>query len=668
MKFRKSSVSRSVVFGLTAVIAVGSWQCHPASPARAAQSTEANITELTTSLLERSQFGHHAFDAALAGTLVERYLDALDGTRSLFLQSDVDELAANRATLAHALRADGDTNVARAIFQRYLTRLAQRNAFFDATLETAATFDFTGHDVYAFDRRHAERPRDLAAAEALWKQQLRAEVLQEKLTNEPADRIVATLARRHAHQLRTMSALRTDEVLEIYLNALAHVYDPHSDYLGHEQLESFAIAMDLSLVGIGATLDGTDGQCKVHELVPGGPAARSGMLKVGDRIVAVAQEGHAPIDVDDMPLSRAVELIRGPRGSKVTLTIVAAADGARKAVTIVRDQVELADEEAHAKTVELPTGDKTTMRLGVIDLPSFYSNLGMGADAPRRSATVDVARLLAELATEHVQGIVLDLRHNGGGSLEEAISLAGLFIRRGPIVQTRDASGDVEIGADRDGRVSYDGPLVVLTSRGTASASEIVAGALQDYGRALIVGDTSTFGKGTVQNIVPLGRLMDKAHLAHAYDPGALKITISKFYRPSGASTQLRGVASDIVIPSPSDASDVGESHLPDPLPWDVLPSTRYEHLDRVSPYVDALRKNAARRIASDDRFARVEDDIARMKRAMSSGSISLNEAERRAVIARDKSESDRGRDLTLDETLRILADYVDLVRGHGAA
>jgi carboxyl-terminal processing protease len=617
-----------------------------ARPPLDARTTDANITRLTTGLLEHSQLAHHPFDGQLAGNVLDRYLDALDGMRSLFLQSDVDELAPYRATLAQVTRGAGDTSAAKAIFAQYLERLSQKTAYDTQVLRTAK-FDFTGHDSYSFDREHAPRPSTLTDAQQLWWQQLRAEVLQEKLGDKRPDQIVSTLVNRHAQELRTMTALRSDEVLAVYLDTLAHVYDPHSDYLGHEQMESLSIAMNLSLFGIGASLESEDGACKVRELLPGGPAARSGLLKPGDRIVAVGQAGKEPVDILNIPLTRAVELIRGPKGSTVTLTIVpagGAAGAATKTVALVRDEITLEDQQAKARILDLPTGKGETLRLGVIDLPSFYADMGGGR---RRSATADVARLLGKLNAEHVRGVVLDLRHNGGGSLEEAISLTGLFIRKGPVVQTRGSDGKILVGEDDDPSVVYDGPLVLLTSRFSASASEILAGALQDYGRAVIVGDSSTFGKGTVQNILPLAPYMDQVGLGHSYDPGALKITTSKFYRPSGASTQLRGVAADVVLPSTSDFSDVSESALKDPLPWDVIPAASYERQNRVKPYVSALRVRSDRRLATEKPFAYLADDIARLRKSLASKSVSLNEAERRQEVARSKS---RETELASDE------------------
>ena len=634
----------------------------PVAPA-SSRATEANVTRLTTSLLGHSQFAHHPLDAELAGRLLDRYLEALDGSHSLFLQSDIDEFAKYKATLAQATQLAGDSSVAHTIFTRYLQRLEQQVAYATELLRTDK-LDFTGHDVYSFDREHARPPADMAAARALWRQKLRAEYLEEKLADKSRDQIVTALDRRYAQHLRTMKGLRDDEVLETYLDALAHVYDPHSDYLGREEMESLSIAMNLSLFGIGAALEIEDGFCKIRELLPGGPAARSGLLQAGDRITAVAQAGKPPVDIMNMPLTRAVQLIRGPKGSKVTLTIASGATGAGalpKTVSLVRDEIKLADQEAKARIIDLPNGKGTTLRLGVIDLPSFYAEMGNHATG-HRSATEDVARLLTKLKAENVRGIVMDLRRNGGGSLEEAITLTGLFIRKGPVVQTRGPTGSVDVGADEDGKVLYDGPLVMLTSRFSASATEIMVGALQDYGRGVVVGDSSTFGKGTVQSILGLGPMMDRAGLEHAYDPGALKITISKFYRPSGASTQLRGVASDIVLPSTTDFADVSEAKLKDPLPWDVVPPKPYDRLNLVQPYLAALRDGSARRVKSDKDFAYLAGDVDRLGKSLASKSVSLNEAERRQELAAEKArKADHDAELRSRGAARPLAYAITL-------
>ena len=597
------------------------------------RATEANITRVTTSLLASSQLAHHPLDTQLAGKLLDRYMDALDGARSLFLGTDLAEWAPMRATLAQATRADGDTQAAHVIFARYLERLRDQVAF-DTQLLHAGHFEFRGADRVQVDREHAEHPKDLAAAHELWRQQLRAEYLNEKLGDKPPADIGAALIKRHERQLKTMSELGDDEVLEIYLDALTHVYDPHSDYMDKESTESMSISMNLSLFGIGATLEIEDGLCTIRELVPGGPAALSGLLKPGDRIVAVAQAGKPQVDVTSMPLTHIVELIRGPKGTQVTLSILPPA-GATKTVQLTRAEVKLEDQQAKARIVDLPRAGATPLRLGVIDLPSFYTGAD---DSGRHGCTADVARLLAKLQTEKVRGVVLDLRRNGGGSLQEAIDLAALFVGSGPVVQTRGADDSVEVGAEKGATARYEGPLVVLISRFSASASEIVAGALQDYGRAVVVGDPATFGKGTVQTIMPLAQVMDRSGLAHAFDPGALKLTISKFYRPSGASTELRGVAADIVIPAASGVVPVGESKLSDPLPWDTISAARYHPFGQVAPYLTALRNASTNRVGADPAFSQLRQQLVRLKSRIDDGSVSLNEVQRRRELSEDKS------------------------------
>jgi carboxyl-terminal processing protease len=622
------SVWAALALGATLIISTTAFSLRPSQTLDHA-ATNAEITKLTAKILESSQFAHHPLDNELAGKFLDRYLDSLDGGHMIFLQSDVREFDRFRPTLAQATRSTGDTSPARAIFQRYLERLDQRATYVTELLRTEH-FDFTGKETYTYDRKDAPRPLGLAAAQQLWRQHLRFEYLQEKLAGKKESEIAQTLSRRSTRLAQTMHKLNDQAVLELYLNALAHVYDPHSDYMGSEQMQSFSIAMNLSLVGVGASLQADDGYCKIHELVPGGPAARSGQLKVGDRIVGVAQGGGEFTDLVEMPLPQAVELIRGKKGSTVRLTVIpagAADDATRKTVSIVRDEIKLEDQQAKARIVDLPVAAGGTQRLGVIDLPGFYAGEGKG---PGPSATADVARLLRKLKQEKVTGIILDLRRNGGGSLEEAIDLTGLFIPSGPVVQTRDLDGRVQVGADRDGAVLYDGPLVVLTSRFSASASEILAGALQDYRRAVIVGDSSTFGKGTVQTIVPLDQVMQREGVTPSEDPGALKATISKFYRPSGKSTQLEGVKSDIVLPSLTDFPEISEAELQNPLPWDTIAAAGFTGNDRVSPYLDTLHARSAARIAKDPDFIELQKDRDKLRQTRETKSVSLNEAERR--------------------------------------
>jgi carboxyl-terminal processing protease len=600
----------------------------PASGLRLdAPTPDGKVTQLTAEILEQAQFAHRRLDDAMAARFLDLYTESLDPAHELFLQSDIAEFHLFIPQLADSTRDLGDTHPAHVIFDRYLQRIAERAAFVSDGL-AYDRFDFTANDRYSFDREKAPQPQDIAAAQELWRQRLRADILQEKLAGKNPGEIAQTLTRRYQRQVDTMKKLSADSVLEMYLEALAHTYDPHSDYMGREELQSFNIVMDLSLAGIGATLE-TDGDfCKIRELVPGGPAARSGKLKAGDRIVAVSQgTGHKSSDLFDLPLAQAVDLIRGPKGTDVTLTIIpaGAAEDIRKTVTIQRDEINLEEQRAKASIVDLPTGEGSTTRLGIIDLPAFYAS-GQGHGA---SATADVSLLVRKLELEQVRGIVLDLRRNGGGALSEAIKLTSLFIPPGPVVQTRDLAGHIETGVDEDGKMLYAGPLIVLTSRFSASASEIVAGALPDYGRALIVGDSSTFGKGTVQTILPLTPIMRQAGVTPASDPGALKVTISKFYRPGGSSTQLRGVRADIVLPSLTDIPEISESGMKNPLPWDSVPPAVFTRLDLVTPDLDTLRTRSSARIAADREFTWQREDIALEERNRETKSVSLNETER---------------------------------------
>jgi carboxyl-terminal processing protease len=606
--------------------------------------TDSNITRVTAELLEHSQFSQRRLDDELAAKFLDRYLDSLDPAHLLFLQSDARQFDGFCSRLPAMTRREGDIAPERTIFQRYLERLEQRDDYV-TNLVQSEKFDFTGHDAFSLDRTKALRPANLDAARELWRQNVRAEFLQEKLAGKkPAD-IVLALTLRYTRLLQTMQKLTSEDVLDIYLNALAHVYDPHSDYFGHEQMDDFSIAMNLSLFGIGATLRSDDGNCTISDLVPGGPAAKSGLLKPGDRIVAVGQGDQKPVDIVDMPLSDAVKMIRGPKGTLVCLTLIPAGTtdvSARKTITLVRDEVKLEDQQAKARIVDLPQTNGPALRLGVIDLPAFYGGYDRRTGTTPSSATADVAKLIRKLEAEHIQGLVLDLRQNGGGSLEEAITLTGLFIHDGPVVQTREPDGRMNVDSDTDSSELYDGPLIVLTSRFSASASEILAGALQDYGRALIVGDESTFGKGTVQAVLPLANFMDWNGMTHSFDPGALKVTIQKFYRPSGASTQLKGVTTDIALPSLSDVADVGEAKLQDPLPWDRVPSADFVREDHVTPFLKELRARSAARVAGEKDFEYLHEDIAQFKKNLATQEITLNEADRRreneAAEAREAS------------------------------
>jgi carboxyl-terminal processing protease len=485
--------------------------------------------------------------------------------------------------------------------------------------------------------------------------------------------IYKTLTNHYIAGLKNYKDLDRDRVFELYMNSLARAYDPHSDYMGHAEAENFEIMMKLSLFGIGALLEQKDGYCQILELKEG-PAAKSGKMKAGDRIITVAQTNGEPVDVVGMPLDKVVEMIRGPKGTPVTLTYIpagAADSSVHKEVTLVRDEIKLEDSAAKARLYEEPKGNgHPALKLGVIDLPSFYANddapemANTGPATTSKNTTTDVARLIKRLEREHVNGIILDLRRNGGGYLEEAIKLTGLFVPRGPVVQTKDPNGDIIVDPSHNTSVLYSGPLVILTSRFSASASEILAGALQDYNRALIVGDHSTFGKGTVQTMQRLAPFLQQRRLDYAYDPGSLKVTIKKFYRAAGVSTQLKGVVADVELPSVWNyaTDDVGESSLPNALPCDEVTSGDPKNLNEVTPYVSELQQLSKQRLAKDKDFGYIQENIADFLKEQADKSISLNkdwrladqkihkeraEARKKERLARKKSD-EKVYDLTL--------------------
>lgn len=605
----------------------------PASPA-----DDALIARVAAQVLAHEDYAHTLSTDVVSKRMFDEYLDALDGAHLFFLQSDVHEFEAYRSRLEDMLLRQGDASPASKIFARFLERLNAQIDYLNQLLKTEK-FTFTENSVYEYDRKTAPRPTDMDDARRLMKERIRYEYLQEKLNKKSPDEIVKILSTRYSRLSHAYHEYDSDDVLEVYLNALAHGYDPHSDYFGKSQLENFGIQMKLSFFGIGAMLEPDEDYVKVASLTPGGPAIKSGKLKPNDRITAVGQGDKPPVDITGMKINSVVELIRGPRGTQVKLTVIpadAADQSVRKTIVLTRDQVKLEEQEAKAKLIETPTSDGQTDRIGVIDLPSFYADLD-SQDRGRKSATTDVAKLLAKLKQERVRGIILDLRNNGGGSLPEAISLTGLFIKAGPVVQVRDSSGEIRVDSNKAPSPVYDGPLIVLTNRLSASASEILAGALQDYGRALIVGDSSTFGKGTVQAVQQLNTILQQNGMKISADPGALKLTIQKFYRASGQSTQLKGVVPDLILPSMDDVLTEGERTLEYPLDYDTIDSAKYDKVNRIQPIVDVVRQRSQARIASDSDFAYLRQEIDIFKTLLAKKSVSMNEEER----LKEKKEAD---------------------------
>ncbi|MFO1487445.1 MAG: carboxy terminal-processing peptidase [Verrucomicrobiota bacterium] len=626
---------------------------------------DGRITFKTAQMLEYLHFSHHPLDQEFAGQFMDMYLEKLDRQHLHFLQTDIagfDKYRTNLDRLTINSQHVADVTPAFEIYNCFIDRLQQRFDYVNELLKTE-TFDFTADERVAINRKDLPYPKDLAEAKKLWRQNLRLEYLQEKLgqedarknaspTNAPTksihDQIVDTLTHRYQRSLRLFADWNSQDVLGEYLTALAHVYDPHSDYFNKEQLDQFTIGMNLALFGIGAELRFDDGYCKITKLLAGGPAEKSKQIKPGDRIVAVAQSNQPPVDVIEMSLNKIVQLIRGPKGTQVELTLIPEHDSApRTVLKLVRDEIPLPDSAAKGKVIEVPGRAGETKRLGVINLPSFYAPMGGGAHASTDTdgvyTSVDVAKLLRKFKAENVGGVILDLRFNGGGSLEEAIRLAGLFIKEGPMVQVKTSDGRVIVAPDPDPSTTYDGPLIVLTSRFSASASEIVAGALQDYGRALIVGDVSTHGKGTVQSVNYITnylRLTDPEK-----NNGALKVTVQKFYRATGVSTQLKGVLPDIVLPTVWNYSkDIGENALDHPLECDKIAAAPYDRVNLVQPYLPELLKSSTSRIATNKDFEYVREEIERFRKQQEDKTVSLNEKQRRKEMqenqARDKARN----------------------------
>ena len=641
-----------------------------APPKLAPGPNDGRIAYITARLLEEYHYSQEPLDRTMSEKFFDGYLDSLDPQRLYFLKSDIAEFAhyrTNLDTLTINNRGVADLTPAYQIFERFLERLQQRIAYEDKLLKRDR-LPLNTHQSILLDRREAPYPKNLSEAKQLWQQRLIYDYLQEalarriSLTNgvtiqplpKTASREIYDKLARHYHwQLRLFTSWDGSDVLQTYLEALTHAYDPHSDYFNVGHAQDFSIDMSLALFGIGAELRSEDGYCTIMSLVPGGPAAKSKQIKPRDRIIAVAQGKQTSVDVVDMDLNKIVQMIRGPKGTEVRLTLIPVDDpNSRRAVTLVRDEIKL--EGAKAQLLEIPDGHGGTNRLGVIDLPSFYATVdlpGDNGDPSKKSTTADVRRLIQKLEQQKVAGILLDLRNNGGGSLEEAVDFTGLFITNGPVVLVRSPEGRVVEDRDTSDSALYRGPLVVLVNRFSASATEIVAGALQDYGRALIVGDSSTYGKGTVQNLNPLRPFIWSSDEAPSNDPGTVKITIRKFYRVSGASTQLKGVVPDIVLPDTLNAStDIGESSLPGAMLWDTIPKADYNALNLVQPYSSQLRKLSDARVATNQDFVYIRQDIDQFKKLQADRTASLNEedqlkqAQQNAVRQKQREAERNGR------------------------
>lgn len=665
-----------------------------AAPEQAEPRKMGEIATTVARMLESAHYSRQRLNDEVtpgvtqARQALDRYFELLDYNRLFFTQEDIDEFVTRHGESIQDDIMLGNLNPAYEIYDRFMERVTSRVDKIKALLEKDFNFDSKG--TAQINRDKQPWPRNEADADKIWGDRIEAELLQATLaerslaeaaarkkkdgTPESTDLAASVLpkrspkeqvGRRYDRLLKSLREETREDHANAFLSALSQSYDPHSEYMSQRALDNFNIQMGLSLVGIGAELRSEDGYAKIMRLVPGGPAERGGHLAVNDRIVAVAQATGEFEDVVDMKLDRVVERIRGKKGTTVRLQVLPASStdpSKLDVITIVRDEVKLKDEEAKAQVIEAADPEGKVSKIGWITLPSFYAN--MTRNGTPKSTTKDVSALLQRLKSEGIEGLVIDLRRDSGGSLDEAVRLTGLFIPKGPVVQAKDTNGNINALNDPDPGVQWEGPLIVLTNRLSASASEIFAAALQDYGRAVVVGDEQTFGKGTVQTLLEVDRFMPL--FASSGKSGAVKLTIQKFYRVKGGSTQLRGVNSDIVLPSLTDQPDVGEGALKNPLDYDEVPARSFAPTGNVSTLIPRLRAASAARVSTDPEFTYTQEDRTRLRARMDENAVSLNKETRLEEIEQDKARREarlaerKGRDKQNIAALEVTLDTVN--------
>jgi carboxyl-terminal processing protease len=647
--FQGSGMKKSLLWLLLALSIYSAQASAPdtsklAAPQLQPLPTEPYAAHQAAKYLTRNHYKAEPLDDIMSGKIFDRYLKALDPDKLFFTQADIDKISDFRSRLDDAI-INEDLTIPFTIFNLYQQRFNERFTYAHTLLKQG--FDFSKQENYQYVRDKAPWPKSEDEAHELWRKRVKNDWLRLKLAGKDDKSIAATLGKRYDTYLAHAARLNSEDAFQTFMNAYAQAIDPHTNYFGPRASEDFEISMRLSLTGIGAVLQESDEYTTIRELVPGSPAILSGKLKVGDRIVGVGQGDKGPVvDVLGWRLDDIVALIRGTADSTVVLDILPAEvgqDGKHKAVALVRKKITLADKEAKESIIEVKDGS-ITRHVGIISLPTFYQDFAarQNGDKDFKSATRDVSRLLTQMKKEKVDSVLIDLRNNGGGSLTEAIDLTGLFIDKGPVVQQRDSQGNVRVENSSGSTPVWDGPLGVLINRSSASASEIFAGAIQDYGRGLIIGEPS-FGKGTVQTIIDLDRTAhnDKAKY------GELKMTTAQFFRINGGTTQLRGVTPDIAFPASADSETYGESSFDNALPWTQIKPADYLPEGDLTDLLPILRAHHESRVKSDKDFQYLTEDIAEFKTLRKKTEISLNEAERRKerdteearIKAREKSD-----------------------------
>jgi len=654
-------------------------------------------TVVITDVISKYHYRDIDLDDALSSQMLERYLDTLDPNRSFFMREDVDLFSAYENELDDALK-QAQLDPAFKIFRIYRKRVNQQVELALQLLDEK--FDFTKDEEYRFDRSEAPWTSGQDELDILWRKRVKNDVLNLRMADKDDKAIRKTLRERYAGIVRRTNQLNADDVFQLFINAYTLSLEPHTSYMSPSLSENFDISMRLSLEGIGAVLSVKNEHTVVQSVVPGGPADLNGQIKSGDRITGVAQGDKEIIDVVGWRLQDVVEQIRGPKGSVVRLQVLpkdATMGDPSKTITIVRNKIKL-EEQAAKKSIIEGLGGMEKRRIGVIDVPTFYRDFRAYSrgDKDFRSTTRDVRKLLAELSSEGVDGVVIDLRQNGGGSLAEATELTGLFIASGPVVQVKDTLGKVEVESDPDPKIAYSGPLAVLVNRNSASASEIFAGAIQDYGRGIIIGEP-TFGKGTVQTLIDLDRLVT----AGTEELGRLRLTMAQFFRVSGGSTQFRGVVPDIIFPTASNAQDHGERSLENALPWAQIEAAPFKAENAADPTY--LKERHLKRIKSDAGFRMLQEEEELIRAVSEQHTVTLLEKQRRAKwnerdekirenrnryriskglkplakldhsddkadVASDHNDDEEGiEQIMVNEAAHILADFIGLQGSHAA-
>lgn len=662
----------------------------PAQPPKVGKAAEAlapgpqdsQIARVISLLMPRNHISGEGLSDKISDRALTLYLESLDPLKLYFYQSDVDEFRGQAKRIDEMVR-EGNLEFAYRIFKRFTKRVDERVAAALEMLE--GDFDFTADEKIVIDpdaAGYAESPDD---AQNRWRKQIKFALLDLKEDETVGEEAIDQLRRRYRRYANRWRQTSSDDLLEMYLSAVTMSFDPHSTYMSPDTLKDFAISMRLNLDGIGAALREKDGTTVVSSVIPGGAAAKHGKLKPDDVIVSVGQgEQGQMVDVLEMPLKNVVKLIRGKAGTTVRLGVKPGGVGDANTYQIVRARVELEESAARGKVIEHQLPDSSdTMKVGYINLPSFYLDMEKAKENPleARSSTRDVRRLLEDFKKEGIDGVVLDLARNGGGSLTEAISLTGLFIDQGPVVQVKSSDGTVSQYADDSGMTVWDGPLVVVTSKFSASASEIFAGAIQDYGRGIVVGDPATHGKGTVQTLMDIGEQLFRSDRG---EYGALKVTLQQFYLPDGDSTQLEGVAADVVLPSLTQKMDVAEGDLKFALDHDRVPAAEHNRYQMTpGPIIERLRANSAQRVEQDEEFLDLLRRVELYARQKNETEVSLNAedfAKRRSELNARKEEEEKELEKQLTEqdvyrdtyynreVLNVAHEYIDALRRQNLA